>query len=248
MLEGRFMDSRGLSWDLMAWGFTTAEPEMGGWTFKPAAHLCQEAACVISLGGAFQIYNNPQRNGHLTGWHQDIMAEVARFVRARQPWCQDTETVPQVAVLHAASHFYAAQRRVADGRVGQTRRRRWWGRCTRCWRTTARWISSASRRCIERMGDYKLVVIPEQTHLPEAMKTALAAYVRAGGTRAALRRQCCRRFRRTGRRAAGRRGAGRVFLPAGGPRSDHRERPVAAGGAARRADAAAGDDAAGARR
>ena len=103
--KGASWTAAGLSWNLMAWGFTTAEQGMGGWTFKPAAQLCQEAACVISLGGAFQIYNNPQRNGHLTGWHQDSMAEVARFARARQPWCQHSESVPQVALLHAAVTF-----------------------------------------------------------------------------------------------------------------------------------------------
>ncbi len=51
---------------------------------------------MIGLGGAFQIYDNPQRTGHLTNWHQDTLAEVARFTRARQPWCQGTEGVPQV--------------------------------------------------------------------------------------------------------------------------------------------------------
>lgn len=180
LLEGRFMDSRGLSWNLMAWGFTTGEPGMSGWTFKPAAMLCQEAACVISLGGAFQIYNQPQRNGHLTSWHQEVMAEVARFVRARQPWCQHTETVPQAAVLHAQSHFHAATEEVLMSK----------------WKGVHAPVTGALHALLEngyavdilnedtlleRMSEYALVVIPEQTHLPEALKTAMAGYVQAGG-------------------------------------------------------------------
>jgi hypothetical protein len=180
MLEGRFMDGRGLSWDLMAWGFTTAEEKMGGWTFKPAAMLCQEAACVISLSGAFLIYNQPQRSGHLTGWHQDIMADVARFVRARQPWCQDTDSVPQVAVLHAASHFYRHNGDLLMAKRGG-------GHVPINGALHALLENGCSvdildePTLVERIAEYKLVVIPEQQHLPEPVREALAAYVEGGG-------------------------------------------------------------------
>jgi len=180
ILEGRFMDSRGLSWNLMAWGFTTAEQQMGGWTFKPVAHLCQEAACVISLGGAIQIYNNPQRSGHLTGWHQDIMAEVARFARVRQPWCQETESVPQVAILHAASHFYANNGDVLMAVWGNGHQPVVGALHALLENHCQVDILSEQALC-ERIGEYKLVVVPEQTNLPDAVKQALAAYVRAGG-------------------------------------------------------------------
>ena len=164
----------------MAWAFTTAEPAMGGWTFKPAAHLCQEAACCIAQSGAFQIYNQPQRNGHLTNWHQDTMAEVAKFVRARQAWCQNTDTVPQVAVLHAASHFYATNTESLMSK----------------WSTTHFAVNGAltallENHCsvdivneeglLEHLMDYPLVVIAEQTHLADEVKQAMANYVRQGG-------------------------------------------------------------------
>ncbi|MHB0937797.1 MAG: alpha-amylase family protein [Armatimonadota bacterium] len=233
LLEGRFMDGRGLSWNLMAWGFTTAEPGMSGWTFKPAAMLCQEAACVISLGGAFQIYNQPQRNGHLTGWHQEVMAEVARFVRARQPWCQHTETVPQAAVLHAQSHFHAATEEVLMSK----------------WKGVHAPVTGALHALLEdgyavdilnedallgRMGDYALVVIPEQTQLPEALKAALADYVQAGGKLLLSGATVADDFAElAGVRSAGEAKDGYFYLPVGreattvkGPR-----RPVALSGA-----------------
>ena len=179
-LEGRFIGGRGLSWDLMDWGFTTGEGGMGAWTFKPAAQLCQEAACIIALDGAFSIYNNPQRDGHLTGWQQDIMAEVARFVRARQPWCQHTETVPQVAVLHAAAHYYPQ-----NGEVLMAK-----------WTNAHHPVLGAMQAMLENhcavevvneqgllenLPSYALVVVPEQTGLSEEITDALTAYVRAGG-------------------------------------------------------------------
>lgn len=179
IVEGRAMDSRGLSWNLMAWGFTTTEQGMQGWVMKPAAHLCQEAATVLALGGAMQVYDQPQRNGHLTNWRQDILAEVARFVRARQPWCTDTESVPQVAVLNAASHVYhtVGQLMPAGGNANPP--------------VLGALVALLENHCqvdvltetalIERIDAYPLVVIPEQTHLSPALKEALAAYVRGGG-------------------------------------------------------------------
>jgi hypothetical protein len=181
LIEGRFMESRGLSWNLMAWGFTTTEGGMGGWTFKPAAHLCQEAASVIGLGGAFQIYDNPQRSGHLTNWHQDTLAEVARFCRARQPWCQGTDSVPQAAVLHAASHFY--------NRAGEVIMAAWQGAQAPVNGALHALLDNgcqvdvlSEEGLVERISDYALVVVPEQTNLPDAVKQALADYVQYGGT------------------------------------------------------------------
>ena len=179
-LEGRFIAGRGLSWDLMAWGFTNGEGQMGGWTYKPVAGLCQEVACVMALGGAVEIYSTPQRDGHLTGWQQDILAEVARFARARQPWCQGTTAVPQAAVLHAVSHYYPHN--------GENLMAKW---------SSAHFpILGAMHALLEngcavdvlseegllaRLDAYPLVVIPEQTHLPAALRDALAAYVAGGG-------------------------------------------------------------------
>jgi len=103
--EARMMDGRNMSWDLMAWGFTSYGP-MKSWTFKTASALCQEAAVVMSCSGAFMIYDTPNRTGDLVGWHMDLMAEVARFCRARQEYCQNTKSVPQVVILHDKNHFY----------------------------------------------------------------------------------------------------------------------------------------------
>jgi len=181
ILEARYMDGRRqLSWDLMCWGFTTAEGSMGGWTFKAVAQLCQEAASVISLGGAFQIYNQPQRNGHLTGWHQDIMTEVARFVRARQPWCQGTESVPQVALLHSAAHFYPAN--------GDLLMAKWGGGHTPLVGALHALLENGcavdvlgEEDLIARLADYPLVVVAEQTHPSPVLIAALTTYVKQGG-------------------------------------------------------------------
>jgi hypothetical protein len=108
MLEARVFDSRRKTWDLMAW-MHTKPGEMGDkrpWILKPLVHLCQELSEVIAHGGAAMVYENPQRTGHLTGWHHQRIADLAAFLRARKPYCFQTETVPQAAILHYADHFY----------------------------------------------------------------------------------------------------------------------------------------------
>jgi len=179
--EGRYMDGLGLSWNLMAWGFSTGDEEMGGWTFKSAPHLCQEAATVMSLGGAIQIYDNPQRNGHLTDWHQDILAEVARFARARQPWCQGTQTVPQVAVLHSAAHLDANRggnlmtmsANYPHGGVVGALHALLDNHCQ---------VDILNEQGLaERISEYPLVVIADQTCLPDSLKAVIATYVQNGG-------------------------------------------------------------------
>lgn len=177
-IESRFMDSRGLSWDLMAWGF--GSPGQGSYTFKPAAHLCQEAACVIALGGALSIYDQPQRTGHLTGWHQDTLAEVARFCRARQPWCQGTEAVHEAAVLHCSAHFYHES--------AETLMAVWSGAHHAALGAMQALLDNQVQTEVlnewaleERLADFKLVVIGEQTRVPASLKEKLLDWVKGGG-------------------------------------------------------------------
>ena len=103
--EARFMASRKIEWELMAWGFTNYGKGMSDWVFKSVPALCQEAAVVLSCGGAFLVYDNPERTCRVIPWHMDILRQVADFSRARQAW-HGGASVPQVAILHAAKPYY----------------------------------------------------------------------------------------------------------------------------------------------
>ncbi len=179
-VEGRVLAGRGLSWDLMAWGFTKTG-DMGGnppWVLKSATHLCQEVAEVVALGGAVMIYDQPQRSGWLTGWHQDTFAEVAAFCRARKEPCFRSQTVPQAAVLHLASHYYTCNDPLFNyGQAIQPIE----GALHALLETHRSTDILLEEPALERMREYPLVVVPEQTHLSEPMRAALEAYARAGG-------------------------------------------------------------------
>jgi len=174
--EARFISSRGMPWDLMAWSFLNTGGQ--GWTFKATPHLCQEVSVVLTQGGSVFIYNTPQRSGRLTRWHQELLWQVAAFCRKRQEYCLTTQTVPQVALLHSESSYYmhndplfhfAAANQAMEGALHAL-------------------LESGysvdilnERALLERLGAYKAVVVAEQEHVPNTVKEALGEYVRRGG-------------------------------------------------------------------
>jgi len=176
--EARFMDSRRIGWDLMAWGFTSHGP-MKDWEFKTAPALCQEAAIVMSCGGAFMIYDNPERSGQLIGWHMDVIGETARFCRERERYCRDTVSVPQVAVIHTKEHFY--KNNVPLYNFGNANSQ----------------IEGALHAFLENSmhvdiisgddftrgaGKYPLCILAEQDRLSDAVYSAAQKYVEDGGS------------------------------------------------------------------
>ncbi|MGI6138588.1 MAG: alpha-L-fucosidase [Candidatus Hydrogenedentales bacterium] len=176
MPEARFLASRGKAWDLMAWSFLQTNNQ--GWTSKPAVHLCQELATVMAQGGAVFVYNQPQRSGRLTQWHQDILAEVAQFCRARQAYCQNTGTIPQVAVLHSESSYYryndplfnfAQANHPMEGALFALLENGY----------SVDILNEVT--LLERIDAYPFIVIPEAENVSEDMKAALPAYVEKGG-------------------------------------------------------------------
>ena len=105
-----------------------------------------------------------------------VMAEVAKFCRARQAICHHATQVPQVAVLFSTAAHY----RKSNGLFA---------------RDLAR-ISGALQALLEgqqsveilgehhltgRMAEYPLIVVPEWEYLEPKFKDELVAYVKAGG-------------------------------------------------------------------
>jgi hypothetical protein len=189
-IEGRLLDGRRdrISWDLMAWGFTKAGPMRANppWTMKTAIHLCQEVAEVVALGGAIMIYGKPQRSGWLTGWHQDLLAEVADFCRARKAVCFQSESVPQAAVLHLASSLYTTHAQVDPtndpalfiyGSAVEPVE----GALHALLETHHSTDILTEEAAVARMNAYQVVVVPEQMQLTDAIVAALEAYARQGG-------------------------------------------------------------------
>ncbi len=181
-LQSRFISTRGKPWDLMTWAFYTSG-EMGGRrapsTFKPPQMIEQEAAVVLAFGGAYQVYDSSGglRDGRLIPWRMKRLREVGKFVKARRTLCQESETIPQVVVLHSEHHIRS--QRAKD-----------------LWDVDTAPVQGAVYGLLEnhygvdimdewaltpRLGDFPLVVVPEQDNMSDAMVDAVTRYVEGGG-------------------------------------------------------------------
>jgi hypothetical protein len=181
--DARFISTRGKHWDLMIWAFTKSGPmtdRAHSWTFKPVEMIQQEAAVIAALGGAVAIYETPHglRNGRLVPWRMRRLREVGRFVKAHRSLCQGSETIPQVAVLHSEHHVHSQPAR------------------NLMWNVDTAPVEGATYSLLEnhygvdivdewalkpRLGDFPVVVAPEQDSMSDEMVEALKRYVRGGG-------------------------------------------------------------------
>ncbi len=174
--SARYMAQQGKPWDLMAWGFTLTGETRNGSRHKSAVQLEREAAVVMAQGGGFQSYYNQRRDGSVPLEHLPVIGEVARFCRARQPFCQGSTPVPQIAFLYStASHYRETQSL--------------FGRDLSRLNGTLQALAE-SRQVVDivgehhlagRMANYPLIVVGECEHLEPAFKDELIHHVEKGG-------------------------------------------------------------------
>lgn len=176
-LEARYLASTGKPWDLMAWGFNRSR---GGRLHKSALALQQEAGVVLMQGGAFQYYYVPTRTGRVAEHMIDTAAEVAQFCRARQQICQDSETVPQVAVLLPTEHLMRATDRVFH--TGGEERLDSEGCLHALLEEQYSVDVMAGWRLIDVIDDYPMVAVPNAKVLSDDLREALIDYARGGGS------------------------------------------------------------------
>jgi hypothetical protein len=220
-LEAKFMDSRGLPWDLMAWGFTTAGSMLGAqWTAKTAPHLQMEGATVAANGGAFWIYDQPTRSGRLIDWHMDTYAEVAKFMRARQRICEDTTSESHIALLHSQSHFYASNHPENSSSVYNT------GEPVTTLTGALQLLLDNGYHAdvvnegtlLRNLSRYPVIAVMEQTHLPASLRDALLEWVQGGGKLLLTGAHVAQDFgKATGVKPAGESMEGMVYVPATHP-------------------------------
>lgn len=171
-VSARYLTRQGKPWDLMAWSFST-KPDRRQ---KSAVQLQREAAVVLALGGGFQAYYKQKRDGSIYDEQMPVMAEVAKFCRARQALCHRAEAVPQVALLFSTAGHY----RKLNGLFPRS-----YGNLTSALLTLLENQYSVEvlgeHHLTGRMSQYPLIVIPEWEYLEPKFKDELVAYVKSGG-------------------------------------------------------------------
>lgn len=179
--EARYIASTGMSWDLMAWGFSWwGDGKHNHRSYKPAVQLQQEASVVLVQGGGFQVYYQPTR----AGWFDDhlisVLGDVSDFCRARQEVSHQTESVPQVALLLSSTDFYAK----TDGvfRAWESEHNALHGTLHALLECGYSVDVLAEHQIQDKLDAYPVIVLPEITTLAPDFRDALAGYVRRGGS------------------------------------------------------------------
>ena len=174
-LSARYLARQGKPWDLMAWSFTT-RPAKNGSRQKSAGQIQREAAVVLALGGGFQAYFNQRRDGSVREDLMPLMAEVAKFCRARQAICHHAELVPQVALLYSTAAHYREINGLFNRDLARLN-----GTLQALLESQQSVEVLGEHHLTGRMAEYPLIVLPECEYLEPAFRQELVAYVRGGG-------------------------------------------------------------------
>ena len=174
--SGRYLAHQGKPWDLMAWSFINQGEQRNGSRQKLAIQLEREAAVVLAQGGGFQSYYNQRRDGSVPEGHLPVIAEVAQFCRARQPFCQGATPVPQIALLYSTASHY----REINGLFNRD--------LSRLNGTLQALVESqqvvdvvGEHSLGDRMAEYSLIVVAECDYLEPAFRQRLVRYAENGG-------------------------------------------------------------------
>lgn len=171
-LSARYLARQGKSWDLMAWSFCRTPPRQQ----KSAVQLQREAAVVLAQGGGFQAYFKQKRDGSIYDEQMPVMAEVAKFCRARQATVHRQQAVPQVGLLLSTHDQYQRIKSLFGRDLGRVH-----GVLQALVEGQQSVEVLGEHQLAGRLSQYPLIVVPECESLEPSFRDALAAYVNEGG-------------------------------------------------------------------
>ena len=188
---GRALAQQEYPWDLMSWNFRNATGGKKGYAAKHPCQIMQEAAGVISLGGAYQNYIVQKRDGSPNMNEIKMMGEVSEFVRKRKDFCFRGKIVHQAALL--LSTYDRA--REAKGLYSRTGFERVMGACALLC-DVGHSLEIVCEHTLERyINEYKMIVVPELAFgLDKKTIDMLLEYAKNGGALVLLGKRTCALF------------------------------------------------------
>jgi hypothetical protein len=176
--EGRFIRNQGKPWDLMSWGFSWLYNQSGTMSIKTPLQIERELAEVLALGGGVQVYMRQQRDGSVYLWTLPVLAEVAKFVRARQPWCQYAKAVPQIGLINSTDIFY--NRITKPFTIYEGNYVPLYGNLQNLL-ASQQVVDVLSEHQLSNIDQYPLLIYPEYDSITPKFKEKLLNYVSRGG-------------------------------------------------------------------
>jgi hypothetical protein len=130
------------------------------------------------MGGGFQVYFRQNRDASINLWQTKVIAPLAQFCRARQAVCHKAQPVPQVALFRSAKAWY----RRSPAPIAHTG-------CSGNLHGVLNYLLEtqhsvevlSEHQLMPRLGEYPLVVVPDEGRLPADQVRRLTDYARKGG-------------------------------------------------------------------
>ena len=163
-------------WDLMSWSFNT-QYNTGNHGQKSVQHLNQEAAEVIAMGGGYQCYFTQNRDASIRPHKIPLMAELAKFARARQAYTQGAQAIPQIALLYSLASFHKFNQNVYNNSLAESTR----GVLSALMDAQYAVEVMSEHHLTGNMHLYPLIIIPEWDYLEPDFIKELNHYVTQGG-------------------------------------------------------------------
>lgn len=182
--HGRCVAAQGLPWDLMSWG-QNAIPcawQTRNRNTKEYIQYCQEAAEIISLGGAYEFFNIMYGGGGcVQEWAIPVWERVAKFVREREDICFKALPVYEIAVLYP-------EEKTAHSTEGL------YDTAYKGFDSLCSWIDAIQNiqlscevineyRLYENMlEEFKVLIVPDSDFISKRSAEIIIEYIKNGGT------------------------------------------------------------------
>jgi len=189
--EARILCEQNIPWDLMAWDFYVDFSGNNVHEVKSADTLCREAACIIPLGGGFQLYSTQNRDGSVKLWEVRQLKRVAEFMREREPFLKDCKPFSNIGILYS----YKNMRFKNDGQFFNWNHDETKG--------AIRMTLDSAHTCgvlmdhmltDEHLNDKNIIILPETHYITDEMKKTLLKFVENGGNLIVSGHECCKLF------------------------------------------------------
>ncbi|MBQ8344723.1 MAG: hypothetical protein IJY42_00455 [Clostridia bacterium] len=182
-------------WDLMSWNFRMKAGTRAACMPKHPNQILQEAAAVISLGGAYQNYITQYKDGSPNLSELRELVPLADFMRERQAYCFRGTPVHQAALLLSTDDRkkeskYLYSRTGYEKVMGMT--------ALLC--DVGHSLEIICEHTLKKNCDlYSMIVIPELSYglAPETV-TLLLDYANCGGKLVLIGKNTCRMFAEAG--------------------------------------------------
>ena len=148
----------------------------GDWGSKPAQAMQQEVATTLAHGGKTWIGYQMTHRFDVAPAVMGELGKTLAFVKEREPLLLGAEPVPHVAVLHStAAHFAGAAPTFFIDELSAR------GAHRMLTESRVPFHLVNEKTLVERLDDYRAVILPDQRYLPPGLVEALRPWVEAGG-------------------------------------------------------------------